>query len=309
LASTAAASAPVEARARALLGAGQLAADAGEFGPDQISRAAASVRLFEAAGSQRALVDALQHLGRCVLESGGPVEQVQQAFDESLRVARASGDQHGTGFALANLSYLLWYRGQRRQALQQCLEAIGIVRASGDALFTGLLLGLVGWWALADGDVKKARDFKEESLAILRSLAATEAIGLALLGMAHVARQAGDDDWLHALMVESAAFLRETGSPGLADWLSFAGQIQVDRGEYVHGVRLLAAGESDGARFGSLRLLLYQTPRSAVELSLSAAREALGDGAFQSAWADGKAMPAHEAIATVLMGPDPSYAT
>jgi non-specific serine/threonine protein kinase len=300
---------PLEARARVLLGAGQLAADAGEFDPDQISRAEASVQLFRAAGNQRALVDALQHLGRCVLESGGPLERAQHAFDESLRVARARGDQHGIGFALANLAYLLWYQGQHQQALQQCLEAIAHVRASGDALFTGLLFGLVGWWALADGDVERARLYKEESLDILRSLGATEAIGLALLGMVYVARQAGDDDWLHSLMAESAAFLRETGSPGLADWLSFAGQIQVEHGQYVRGVRLLAAGESDGARFGSLRFLLYQTPRSALEMSLAAAREALGEVAFQAAWTEGKAMPAHQAVATALTGVETNVAT
>jgi non-specific serine/threonine protein kinase len=302
LAAPAAASAPVEARARALLGAGQLAADAGDFGPAQISQAEASVQLFRAAGNQRALVDALQHLGRCVLESGGPLEQVQEAFDESLRVAQASGDQHGIGFAVANLSYLLWYQGQRQQAIQQCLGAITHVRASGDALFTGLLLAIVGWWSLEEGDVEAARHYKEDSLAILRSLGAREAIGLALLGMAYVARQAGDNDWLRSLMLESAAFLGETGSPGLADWLSFAGQIDIEHGDYIRGVHLLAVGESDGARFGSLRFLLYQTPRGAVETSLAAARAALGEVALEAAWVEGKAMPAHEAVATALMG-------
>ena len=297
-----ASSVSVEARGRVLLGAGQLAADAGEFGPDQIARAETSVRLFRAAGNQRALVDALQHLGRCVLESGGPVERVQLAFDESLQVAQASRDRHGIGFALANLAYLLWYRGERQQALQQCLLAIAHVRASGDALFTGLLLGLIGWWTLADSDVEAARRYKEESLALLRDLGATEAIGLALLGMAHVARQEGPDEWLRSLLVESASLLRATSSPGLNDWLSFVGQIQVERGEFVRGVRLLAAGDSEGARFGSLRLLLYQTPRSAVDESLVAARAALGEVAFQVAWTEGAALPAYHALATALMG-------
>jgi non-specific serine/threonine protein kinase len=300
---------PVEARGRLWLGAGQLAADAGEFGSDQIARAQVSVELFRAAGNQRALVDALQHLGRCVLESGGPLERVERAFDESLRVARIRGDQHGIGFAMANLAYLLWYRGARQQALQHGYLAIAYVRASGDALFTGLLLGLIGWWMLADGDVVGARRYKEESLAALRELGATEAIGLALLGMAHVARQTGDDEWLGSLLLESASLLRETGSPGLNDWLSFVGQIQAERGEYVRGVRLLAAGDSPGARFGSLRLLLYQTPRSAVDESMAAARAALGEVAFEAAWLEGKALPAHQAVMAALIYLEPVVAT
>jgi predicted ATPase/transcriptional regulator with XRE-family HTH domain len=298
-----------EAQARVLLGAGQLAADAGEFGPHEIARAETSVQLFRAVGNQRALVDALQHLGRCVLESGGPVERVQLAFDESLQVAQDSRDQHGIGFALANLAYLLWYRGERQQALQQCLLAIAHVRASGDALFTGLLLGLIGWWTLADNDTDGARRYKEEGLVMLRDLGAKEAIGLALLGMAHVARRAGADAWLRSLLMESALLLRETSSPGLNDWLSFVGQFQVERGEYVRGVRLLAAGDSDGARFGSLRLLLYQTPRSAVDESLAAARAALGEVAFRVAWTEGNALSAVQAMATALDGLEPVGAT
>ena len=293
-------SAPIEARARVLLGAGQLAADAGEFGPDQVARAEDSVQLFRDAGNERALVDALQHLGRCVLESGGPVERVQQVFDESLLVARTRGDEHGIGFALANLAHLAWRQGKHPEAVQRCEEAVRHIRASGDAMFTGLVLALLGWYAMIDGDLEVARRHKEESLALLRSLDAKEAVGLALLGLAHVARQAGDDAWMRSLLEESASLLHKTGSPGLADWLTFAGRIQVERGEYLGGVRTLAASESEGPRFGSLRFLLYQTSRDAADASLATARSALGEAAFQAAWIEGKATPPHRAVATAL---------
>jgi tetratricopeptide (TPR) repeat protein len=295
--------APLEARGRVLLGVGQLAADAGEFGPDQVALAEESVQLFRKAGNERALVDALQHLGRCVLESGGTVQRVQQVFDESLRLARTRGDEHGIGFALANLAHLAWYQGKHPEALELCEEAVGHIRASGDAMFTGLVLGLLGWYTMVDGDLDGARRHKEESLAILRSLEAKEGVGLALLGLAHVARQARDDAWLRSLLEESAFLLRETGSPGLADWLSFAGQIQVEHGEHARGVRLLAAGESEGPRFGSLRFLLYQMSRDVLEASLATARSVLGEAAFLTAWSEGKAIPAHQAVATALAEP------
>ena len=295
--------AAAEARARVLLGVGQLAGDAGEFGPDQVVRAEESVQLFRSAGNERALVDALQHLGRCVLESGGATQRVQQAFDESLRVARARGDQHGIGFALGNLGQLAWTQGNHSEARELCAQAVGHLRVSGDAMFTGLVLALLGWYTLNDGDVQGARKHKEESLAILRSLDAKEAVGLSLLGLAHVARQARDAAWLRSLMDESAPLLRETGSPGLADWLSFAGRIQVERGEYARGVRLLAAGESEGPRFGSLRFLFYQPPRAELDASLAIARSMLTEAAFNAAWAEGKAMPAQQAVATALSEP------
>jgi hypothetical protein len=114
---------------------------------------------------------------------------------------------------------------------------------------------------------------------------------------------------MRSLLGESASLLRETGSPGLTDWLCFAGQVQVEQGRCAPGVRLLAAGESEGPRYGSLRFLLYQTPREAAEASLTVARSAIGEAAFAAAWREGKAMLPQEAIATALADLDADAAT
>jgi predicted ATPase/transcriptional regulator with XRE-family HTH domain len=299
-----ASSSQVGSRARVLLGVGQLAADRGEPGPDQVTLAKESVRLFRDAGDQLGLVKALQHLGRCMLESMGEAEQVHPLLAESLRVAQTLGDQHGIGFALANLAYLAWWQGNHGQALELFEQAVAHIRASGDALFTGLVLGSLGWYTLLDGDRDRARRFKEESLDILRSLEAKEAVGLGLLGLAYVVRQDGDGARLRAVLEEGGSLLRETGSPGLYDWLSFVGQLHVARGEYARGVRFLAAGDSDGPRAGSLRALLYQMPRDEREACLATARSALGEAAFHAAWAEGKTMATDQAIAAALAEPE-----
>ncbi len=283
-----------------MLGLGQLAADKGDFGPDQVSLAEESVRLCRAAGDHRLLVEALQHLGRCLLESEGDAEQVRVVLDESLHLAETLGEQHGIGFALANLAYLAWSQGKRKEARELFEVAVAHIRASGDALFTGLVLGALGWYTLVDGDRERARELKEESLTILRSLEAKEAIGLALLGLAYVARQDGDATRLRALLEEGAPLLRETDSPGLYDWISFVGQMQVVQADHVPAVRLLAAGESDGPRFGSLRALLYLMPRNEIGLDLALARSALGETAFRAAWSEGKTMGTDQAVVAGL---------
>jgi non-specific serine/threonine protein kinase len=289
-------------RGRVLLGVGQLAADRGEFGPDQVSLAEESVRLFREAADQRGLVEALQHLGRCMLESAGEAEQVHAVLNESLRIAQTLGDQHGIGFALANSALVAWLQGEHGRARQLFEQAVAHIRASGDALFTGLVLGTLGWYTLVDGDRDRARQFKEESLAILRRLEAKEAVGLALLGLACIARQDGDGARMRALLEECGPLLYETGSPGLCDWLCFVGQLQIGRGEYAQGVRLLAVGESDGPRAGSLRALLYQMPPEQREACLASARSALGETAFHAAWAEGKAMATDQAVAAACAG-------
>jgi non-specific serine/threonine protein kinase len=222
-------------------------------------------------------------------------------LDESLRVAQTLGDQHGIGFALGNLAYLTWCQGKHLEALELFEQAVTHIRASGDALFTGLVLGTLGWYTLLNGDLDRARRYKEESLAILRSLEATEAVGLALLGLAHVVRQEGDAKRLRLLLAESVALLREAGSPGLADWLGFVGQFQVDQANYAFGVRLLGASdESDGPRFGSLRALFYLMPRDERDTHLATARSAMGELAFHDAWAEGTAMAIDQAVAAAM---------
>lgn len=81
-------------------------------------------------------------------------------------------------------------------------------------MYTGLVLGLLGWYSMEDGKLDAARCYKQESMEILRALGAKEALGLALLGMAHLERQAGNSARLQLLVEESASLLRETGSPG-----------------------------------------------------------------------------------------------
>src|SRR5207237_2611346 len=114
----------------------------------------------------------------------------------------------------------------------------------------------------------------------LRGLGAREAVGLATLGLAHIARKDGDDARLYSLVAESGALLRETSSPGLVDWLSFVGQVRIERGKFAQGLRLLASGDADGPRFGSQRALAYLMPREDFETSVRVARAGLDERAF-----------------------------
>ena len=105
-------------------------------------------------------------------------------------------------------------------------------------LFTGLLLGLVGWSLFEQGDLLAARTIKKESLGIPRALHADEAVGLALLGLAHVERADGNAERVYACLEESAQLLQTNGSPGVSDWPTFVGTMLVESGEYSMGVRL-----------------------------------------------------------------------
>jgi predicted ATPase len=287
-------------RAWALDGAVTLAADAGEVGPRMVSMAEESVQLFRDAADPAGLQAALTLLGRCLLESRADPQLIRRAFDESMHVGRAANDEHGIGLAFANLAYLEWYADHRHTALDLYAKAVEHVRRSGDMMFTAWLLSTLGWYTLAVGNVPHARSCKEEGLAILRGLDSPESVGLSLLGLAHVLNREGDVVRLRAVLKESSALLRETGSHGLVDWLSFVGKLEIARGMHARGLRALAAGDSDGPRFGSFRALFYLMPREELEASLAAARLELGEAAFESIWTEGKSLTVDQAVDTAL---------
>jgi non-specific serine/threonine protein kinase len=209
-------------------------------------------------------------------------------------------DERAIGAALANLAYLAWCEGRRREALELYSSAVERVRLSGDLMFTGMFLSTLGWYMVADGDLQGADECKEEGLAILRGLDAREGVGLALLGLARVVHREGDALRLRALLTESSDLLRDTDSPGLIDWIRFVGHIEVLRGEHALGLRLLAAGDSAGPLFGSYRALFYLMPRNEFQESVAAARAQLGADVIDRIWEQGKLMTIDQAVTAAL---------
>jgi hypothetical protein len=81
------------------------------------------------------------------------------------------------------------------------------------------------------------------------------------------------------------------------EMVAMLGICEIAAGAYPRGVTLLAAASNAEGPIGTVHM---PDVRVEAPLHLDRARVALGERAFDSAWADGKAMPLDEALTYAL---------
>jgi predicted ATPase/class 3 adenylate cyclase/DNA-binding CsgD family transcriptional regulator len=150
--------------------------------------------------------------------------------------------------------------------------------------------------ALADRDLTAARSWSDEAVSTNPGWFLT----VALTTRARVAiaqgepEQAGRDahDALQAVAEIQAR-------SGVGDTLECLGILATDAGNHRDAARLFGAASAIRQRIGEVRFKIYDAD---YEVSAAMARDALGEGDFESAWAEGAALSTEEAIAYARRG-------
>jgi tetratricopeptide (TPR) repeat protein len=179
-----------EARARALLGAGQLALTQADHAAAR-SALSESVALHRANGDARGLAEALLAAG-----FAARLEEDYAAADpllhEALALGRGIGHTFVTAASLHHLGLMaVDVRGDLAQARSLLDESLTLYSALGLPRFVALLLLALGDLARAAGDTARARDFLARGLTMMRDVG--EGLGLhgALDALAHLASVEG----------------------------------------------------------------------------------------------------------------------
>ncbi|HLV79226.1 MAG TPA: BTAD domain-containing putative transcriptional regulator, partial [Chthonomonadaceae bacterium] len=121
---------PMPARAKALLGAGALSAEQGDY-------PAARALLEQCLALRRELEDrsgmgsVLNHLGRVAYEQGD-MDAARALYAESLAICREAGNKQGVASALINLAGTTRLQGDLAATRALCEEALAISRELGD---------------------------------------------------------------------------------------------------------------------------------------------------------------------------------
>jgi len=89
------------------------------------------------------------------------------------------------------------------------------------------------------------------------------------------------------------------GCSGVGDTLECLGTLAADAGNHRDAARLFGAAAAIRQRIGEVRFKIYDAD---YEAALAALREALGNNAFDAAWAEGAALSTEEAIAYARRG-------
>ena len=165
----------------------------------------------------------------------GDYPEATALAEESLEVARASGDPKFVANALSNLGAIVLAAGDHTRAGALLEEAVALAREVGDERIAALAINHLGDVALTVGDYERAAPLFEESLALLRTRGDTSNVSRALFNLGAVALQLGRLDEADERFRESVAHGRTAGDKEDLAWC-------------LEGLAGLAAARSEGER-------------------------------------------------------------
>lgn len=223
--------------------------------------------------SYRGDVVAAQKVGRAAMTAGAELDVVLELSAATVMALAAAVDRDVA--TAREVSTKIWqHPGVHR----------GSVAASAVALC-----------AHAYGDLTRANEVADEAVATLAGWHKM----FALCIRSYIAADRGDNDQARRDAHQALSIAADTGGRlGLPATLECLASLAVDAGNCPEAVRLLGAAAAIRSRTNEIRFPVHQ---DVYEKTIEACRDELGDD-FSTAWADGEALSAEDAISYALRG-------
>jgi class 3 adenylate cyclase/tetratricopeptide (TPR) repeat protein len=283
-------------RARCQFAMGKLCRLHGDY-PAALEWLAESRAAWEALNQPAGLGQTLIEMGY-VFRRRGENTAAWQHLQAGLIQARAAGDRPGEALALNNLGLVAWNQGDYAAARSLYQESLALRRQLGDRWGISASLTNLGLVAETQGDHTAAWGLLEESLALDREMGDKPGIAISLINLGNVAWNQGDYAAAQVLYEESLALSREMGDKrGIVETLVGLAGVATASGDMPRATRLASAAESLRV---SIYLALGPLEQRIYERAISTTRAALGEDAFNAAWAEGQAITLEDAIALAL---------
>jgi non-specific serine/threonine protein kinase len=198
-------------RARALAGAGILAAEQADYGW-ATALLEESLALWRALGDTMGGAEVLNTLGT-IARDQGDYARATRLFGESLEILRTAGDSQSVAATLNNLGEVARYRGELDQARALHDESLAMFRTLGDQQRIATSLYNCGLVAHDRGDHRRALALHQESLTLFH--AAGDLVGMAwsLEGLAGVIATLGHAECTARLLGTASALRATVGAP------------------------------------------------------------------------------------------------
>ena len=228
----------------------------------------------------------------------GDYERAARLLEEAQGLYQELGETKDAADMMRHRGRLATNQGDYPLATALLERALDLYRETGSKdgiAYTLLQLGVVRRY---QRDHAQAVDLLEESLAIFRGLGATEGMVHALNGLARVLRQSGQHERALRLYDESLTLSRVCGVK-LAIQGCFYGMASVNasQGRPERAARLFAAAE---VLRGGIGYAMPAHDRDEYAGTVTAIRATMGDAAFATAWAVGRAMTLEQVIEYAL---------
>ncbi|HEU5103705.1 MAG TPA: helix-turn-helix domain-containing protein [Roseiflexaceae bacterium] len=263
-------------------------------------------------------------------------------LEESITIARSTGDQAGMMEALLFLDTIVRERGDYARSEVLAAEALTLAQTYGDTWWSAVALLHLGDIALDQGDLAHATEHFEAGLALSRESQYPLWQGWALTNLGRIAALQRAYPRAQVLLTESCALFEELNALaavgqavlelGRVAWVQGDAAVAVQQfakslallhefrqGDTRHiafdlvGLASVAAAQRQLERaaclFGAAEALreagnsvIPPIYRPAYERDVAAVRIQLDDATFTAAWAKGRAMRLEQAVAYALKG-------
>ncbi|MCD6033554.1 MAG: transcriptional regulator, LuxR family [Thermomicrobiales bacterium] len=244
---------------------------------------------------------ALVALGIILIYQGAN-QEAEPILTEGLAGCRALGDALHAVLALIGLSGLAIMQGNHDRGTALLEEAHAAAQTVADRRLARILAGRVSINLAvaprAQGQYALAEEHLDAALRLLQEVGYTEGIILALGDLGNLARDQGDYARALALYREALELGRSHPGTRFVTEVIEAVGIVAAAGQAERATRVLSASKAQRDRLG-LRYRVRED-QVALEHAVAAARADLGEAAFATAWAAGRALTPAQAIAEAL---------
>ncbi|GAC1639524.1 MAG: hypothetical protein NVS4B9_32360 [Ktedonobacteraceae bacterium] len=213
-------------------------------------------------------------------------------LQESLAAyeARGTAYKYHKAFPLTFLASALFLSGrdaQKAEALAE--ESLSLFREIGNQRFAAHTLNLLGMIALHRGDVEKARALCEESVQLFDEVCYRIGVAAGLISLGQVKFRQGDDEAAQNYYAQSWTLLLKTldAKELCATCLEGWGELLAHQGKPERAAQMWAVAA--GLR-ASLVAPMPPVYRPEYNQAVAAAREKLGQEAFQASWIEGRSI-------------------
>jgi tetratricopeptide (TPR) repeat protein len=290
------ASAPSNARLRALFAAGVLAGEQGDFVISD-SLLKESLEIAQRLEDKQSIAVSLNALAVNARDRGD-LPASQALFEESLALWRELHDIRAVARALSNLANVVKLQADFSYAGVLNQECLSIFSELGDGAGYAWALNHQGDVARDQGDSVAARILYEQSLASFRELNDSWGVGGSLADLGNLAREEQDYRTADSLYRESLRIFRKLEHKrGIARLLESFACSAAAQSESERSLRLAGAA---AALRQSIGAPLVHAEQVKLEKSLEAARRALPIATGRNAWLEGWVMPIEKAIEDLL---------
>ena len=254
-----------------------------------------------------ALGKALYEAGWIVLWQGDDPDKAIALLEEALTLFRELGDRRGVAISVTNFGAALLHRGDMEGAAVLCEEAEALRGEPLDRWTVAWLTTFLALAALNEDDYERSVALGTEGLAIYRELGDKRGIAMCHIGVGLTELASGNHERAALQFEEALRLLRSVGEKlGIAYALLGLAGADAARGEPGRAARLWGAAEALREAIGVDSLSHWDLYGYDYEGRVSAARSMLGDeGAWERAWAEGRAMTPDQAVEYALGAREP----